>query len=223
MSESRKPNIATSLFTIHQVITRALAVSIENARVFSQHDFPDEATRRGFVDYVSALVSVLHAHHLVEDELAFPYFRDKLPEAPLDALTRQHQEMVPILEEIKGVVEATAKGSSLEDKLEDLVRALEKIDEKWRPHIQIEESHFEVKKIGELLPVEEHLEQIKLYGAHSQEHSGPPYLTVPFILYNLPVAIRDAMAEGMPAEVVEQLVPIVWREKWEAMKPFLLA
>ena len=51
---------------------------------------------------------------------------------------------------------------------------------------------------------------------------GPPYLTVPFILSNLPVAIRDAMAEGMPAEVVEQLVPIVWREKWKAMKPFLL-
>ena len=48
------------------------------------------------------------------------------------------------------------------------------------------------------------------------------YLTLPFILYNLPVQQKSAMAEGMPAEVVEQLVPIVWREKWEPMKPFLL-
>ena len=37
-------------------------------------------------------------------------------------------------------------------------------------------------------------------------------LDVAFLLYNLPVQQKSAMAEEMPAEVVEQLVPIVWRE-----------
>jgi hemerythrin-like domain-containing protein len=222
MSESLKPNVVASLFTIHKVITRALAVSIEKARTFSQRGFPDEATRRGFVDYVSALISVLHAHHLTEDDLAFPYFKDKLPDAPFDALTQQHREMVPVLGEIKRMVEAIEESSSLEGRLENLARALEKINERWHPHIQIEEEHFELGKVAELLPVVEQMRLTKLYGKYSQEHSGPAHLTVPFILFNLPVETRDTMAKGMPAEVVERLVPVVWRGKWESMKPFLL-
>jgi hypothetical protein len=30
-------------------------------------------------------------------------------------------------------------------------------------------------------------------------------------------------SQGMPAEVVQYLVPVVWKEKWEPMQPYLLA
>jgi hypothetical protein len=44
--------------------------------------FPDASMRQGFFSYVQALTIVLGAHHLGEDEIAFPAFRPKLPAAP---------------------------------------------------------------------------------------------------------------------------------------------
>jgi hemerythrin-like domain-containing protein len=222
MSKQPKPNVAESLFTIHKVISRALNVSIEQAQVFSQSGFPDETMRLGFFNYIRALVSVLHAHHLIEDDLAFPYFKDKLPETPFELLTEQHQEMAAILEEIQGEMEGIQAEAQAAGGLEGMILALKKINDIWHPHIQIEEKHFDVDRVGKMFPEEEQLRLIKLYGEHSQAHSGPPYLTVPFTLYNLPVEIREGMARAMPSEVVEQLVPVVWREKWESMTPFLL-
>ena len=92
----------------------------------------------------------------------------------------------------------------------------------WRPHIQIEEQHFDLKLVGELLPAEEHLRLLKSIAEFSQANSGPPYLTIPFILHNLASEARAVLAKSMPAEVIEQLVPVVWKEQWQSMKPFLL-
>jgi hemerythrin-like domain-containing protein len=222
MPKQTKPNVAVSLFTLHKVITRALNVSIEQAQAFSQPGFPDETMRLGFFNYLRALVSVLNAHHLIEDDLAFPYFKDKLPDTPFELLTEQHQEMAAILEELQREVEGIEAEAQAAGGLEGTILALKKINDIWHPHIQIEEEHFEVDRVGEMLPEEEQLRLIKLYGEYSQKHSGPAYLTVPFTLYNLPADIREGLARAMPSEVVEQLVPIVWRDKWESMTPFLL-
>jgi hypothetical protein len=43
------------------------------------------------------------------------------------------------------------------------------------------------------------------------------------MLYNLPVEDRKVFSQGIPAEVLQNLVPVVWKEKWESMTPFLLA
>jgi hypothetical protein len=169
------------------------------------------------------MVSVLHGHHLTEDDLAFPYFAGKLPGTPFGKLAEQHQEMAAILDGLQAVLEAIERDANIASRLDDLTLLLIRMKEKWHPHIQIEEKHFEVQKVGELLSAEEQLRLIKQYGEFSQQHTGPPYLTVPFILYNLPEEIRGILAKGMPSEIVEHLVPVVWKEKWESMKPFLLA
>lgn len=222
MSEQPKPNIAISLFTIHQVITRGLKVSIENGQTFSIQGFPKTETKEGFLNYLRALVSVLDSHHLVEDELAFPYFKNKLPEMPVDLLGFQHQQIIPYFEQITRGIDHLDKPEQVEIGFRDINRALYKINELWHPHIKIEEEHMAISKLESMLPVDEHLRLIKEYAEYSQQHSGPPYLTIPFILYNLPVPARQALARGMPVEVTEQLVPVTWKPQWQSMQPFLL-
>lgn len=138
MSRSSSPSVVAELVRIHLVITRGLKVASENSQSFAQRGYPDASTREGFVSYVRSLASSLHAHHLTEDDLAFPYFREKMPDAPFDLLSAHHRQMVP------------------------------------------------------------------------------------FLLYNLPPEKRAAFAQMLPPVVTQQLVPVVWKEKWEPMKPFLL-
>lgn len=221
MSEQTGPNVATTLFVIHQVVTGALEVTIDNGQTFAQLGFPDRAHREGYLNYLRALVSVLHAHHLVEDELVFDDFRDLFPDTPFNLLRDQHQEMVPLLDLVGSTLEL-AQDSPSRDSIERIVQALQAINQKWHAHIPIEETHFAPDRLADLLPVEEHLRLIKRYGEHSQQHAGPPFLTIPFILFNLPPETRSIVAAGMPSEVVEHLVPVVWKEKWQSMTPFLL-
>jgi len=222
MSEPNQPNIAADLIRIHSVVTRGLKVSIERCQEFAQNGFPDAVTREGFVDYVQSLVSVLHAHHLMEDEHAFPYLRDLLPDAPFDLLSEQHQQMVPILDEIKVASEAIPAEEPESLSLNDLSRALTKVAGLWHPHIQIEEEQFSVEKGAELIDVDEHIRLAQTFAKFGQEHAGPDYLVVPFMLYNLSSEERAILAGAMPPMVTQELVPKVWREKWMPMKPFLL-
>jgi hypothetical protein len=55
-----------------------------------------------------------------------------------------------------------------------------------------------------------------------QDHIGPAYLMMSFILYNLAPEDRAVLAQGLPETVTKQLVPIDWKDKWASMKPFLL-
>ena len=78
--------IAESFQNIHDIITRGLKVSIENVKIFSHQGFIDRNKTDGYFNYVQSLTAVLKAHHLIEDEVAFPYFREKIPHAPFTAL-----------------------------------------------------------------------------------------------------------------------------------------
>ena len=220
MSERPSPNVAASLLSIHQIITRSLDVSIEGASSFSEQGPADAARREGFLNYLRAFCSVLHSHHLAEDELAFPDFQDRLPELPVNLLTGQHQEMTAYLAHIQDIVEALAQEQG--GGWADLEEQLQQLKALWHPHIGIEQTHFDPEKIGQMLSAEEHLRLIQRYAQHSQEHSGPPYLTIPFMLYNLPPVPRAIMAQGMPPEVTNHLIPVVWKDQWASMTPFLL-
>jgi hypothetical protein len=105
MSERTAPTIAEDLLCIHAIITRGLKVAIERSGLFAQGGYPDASARKGFIDYVGSLVSVLHAHHLTEGDLFFPYFRNILPDAPVDLLTAQHRELEPLLQQAKAAVD----------------------------------------------------------------------------------------------------------------------
>ena len=106
--------------------------------------------------------------------------------------------------------------------LGDLNQALSQIRDLWQPHIRIEEKYLSPQNLGPMLPVEEHARLAEMFAKHSQEHSGPDFLVVPFLLYNLPPEPRAMMAAAMPSVVTQQLVPGAWYEKWAPMKPFLL-
>lgn len=214
MSERPMPNIGVDLQRIHRVVTRGLAVAQENCRAFAANGFPDERTREGFWKYCQGLEAITHGHHVTEDDLFFPYLRDRLPDADLDSLIAQHQEMLGILAEMKAAREA---GS-----LADLDRALAKLAGLWHPHIHTEETIFSPEVAAEVMTIPETIELAQKAAAHSAEHSQPAPLAIPFMLYNLEGQDRDHFLAVMPPEVTQQLVPVVWKDEWAPMKPFLL-
>jgi hypothetical protein len=59
-------------------------------------------------------------------------------------------------------------------------------------------------------------------GRHRPEGAPPDPVVMPFILHNLSPEDRAVMAGQMPPVVSQELVPVVWREQWAPMKPFLL-
>jgi len=222
MPEPTTINIAEDLLCIHAVITRGLNVSIEKGRLFAQGGYPDASARKGFIAYVGSLVSVLHAHHLTESDLFFPYFRDKLPDAPFDLLITQHRELEPVLQQAKAATDEVSAEAQAGVAMARLNGLLGRIVEFWHPHIRIEEDHLPVERVATLIDAKEQETLAKAATKHSQQHSGPAHLVVPFLLYNLPPDKRPVFARWMPPVVTRLLLPIVWRRKWAPMRPFLL-
>ena len=100
MPETMQLNVGMSLLLIHKAITRGMDVAVERSGLFARVGSLDAAAREGFRTYARTLVTVLHTHHSLEDEIVFPYFRDKVPDAPYDELSSDHLTMGSILREI---------------------------------------------------------------------------------------------------------------------------
>jgi hypothetical protein len=130
--------------------------------------------------------------------------------------------MVVKLDATKAAVEKIEKDDGPEAALKDLETALVWLNNAWRPHIRSETLEF-INKADGLVSVEEQLRLVKLFAEHSQKNAVPPYLTVPFVLFNLPAEERQVFSQGMPEELLQNLVPVVWKNKWESMMPFFLA
>ena len=222
MSTVNQPNVAATVLRIHAVITRALDVTMERGEIFAFQGFPDETTRLGYISYAQSLLSILHAHHLGEEELAFPFFRARIPDAPYAELLRTHQQMLPIIEQVKGDITAAASEANPTDTLHVMQQTFGQLRSIWHPHIATEEEQFTVAKLAAAATVDEHIKLERELGQHAMQHAGPDYLVVPFLLYNMPPADRAMQMAIMPPLVTQQLVPIVWKDKWAPMKPFLL-
>src|SRR5512136_74405 len=200
MSGQQESNIATSFYNIHNIITRGLRVSVENIQAAQEHGFPDPSRREGLFNYIRAFSSVLNSHHLTEDEIAFPYFKPRLPEVDFDVFIHYHQLMQGLLDEIHSAVEKCAKLDQPGNELKSLERPLLQLNEEWPVHIQHETDDF-ITKVDALIPVEEQLMLIRRFSEHGQKNALPPELTVPFVLYNLPPEDRLEFSRDMPAEV----------------------
>jgi hemerythrin-like domain-containing protein len=214
MSERPQPNIGLDLQRIHRFITRGLAVSLENCQAFAESGFPDDTTREGFWKYCQALEANALGHHLVEDELFFPYLQERMPATDFGELMDEHQLMHTFLDAMQT---ARAAGS-----LEAIQSALSQLTELWQPHIAKEETRFSPEVAAQVLTVPEHIEMAQKAAAFNQEHVQPAALAVPFMLYNLETDDRAHFMAVFPPEITEQLVPIVWKDAWAPMKPFLL-
>jgi hypothetical protein len=221
MTKKQESNIAVSFLNIHYIISRGLKVSLESARGILQGGFQGERNREGFFNYIRSLTSVMNAHHLTEDDIAFPYFRDMLPEAPFDAWTYWHGKMTEDLDEINLTVEKCEKKDEFETELRNIESVLARLNEGWPYHIQPETDDF-INKADALVPVEEQLRLVRQFSEYVLEKATPLYLTVPFMLNNLSLEDRQVFSQWIPAEGILNLVPVAWKEKWSSMGPYLM-
>jgi hemerythrin-like domain-containing protein len=223
VSESKFSPLARDLRLVHRVITRGLNISGESCKALTERGFPEASTQDGFLNYVTAFTSLLDAHHTTEDELVFPQLRSKSLEAPYDALMGQHREMVTLLREVEARVEEMRSNRNATEPMEKLRPTLASIAEIWHPHIQVEEDYFTADRLFAVMGLDEQGVLSRKAAEHSQKQATPDYLVAPFLLFNLTQDDRAVFAQAMPPIVTQQLVPIAWKDKWQSMKPFLLA
>ena len=215
-------DIGTDMIRFHRIITRSLEVNIQNVNKFLEIGAIEESNREGFLKYLQSFSTVLEAHHLLENEKIFPYFMDKLPDAPYDRLMAQHKWVEESLSHINGEINSLKSDVDELESLNLLKTGLREIDKIWHPHIRIEEEQI-YGKVGSLnISLEETNRLRKEYSQFIQEHANPAYLVVPFVLYNLSPEDRAIVTQGFPEMVTKKLVPIDWKDEWASMQPFLL-
>jgi len=222
LSNENQPNVGEDFIRFHKIITRSLAVALQNVNEFLKIDSLDKSKRVGFFKYIQSFSSFLEGHHLVENEKVFPYFMNKLPEVPYLRLMAEHKEIKGALQEVNTGLGHLMSENNESKSLNLLKSGLDKIDKIWNPHIQIEESQL-YGRVGSLnIDLEEMIKFQKEITEFFQEHTGPAYLIAPFALYNLSSEDREMLAKGFPEMIIKQLVPIDWKDKWAPMQPFLL-
>ena len=222
MTDKEPDSLPRGLVRIHLVITRGVQVARQQCRAYASGGPVSPSETAGLADYLDALVSVLHGHHTAEDEVSFPALHDRLPDAPWDLLADEHRAMAPILAHL-GTLSALIRQQSAPETWAAAAETLDSLAGLWGPHHQREEVFFAAPVLAPLVPPDEQDAIVGRMAAHSQQHTGPDYLVLPFVLYNLDGDDRRAMSALFPPVVTQQLVPVAWHEKWSAMKPFLLA
>jgi hemerythrin-like domain-containing protein len=220
----RNADIARDFARIHSVITYALGVSVERSQRYAAHGYPDTTTRKGFISYVRCLSALLYAHHNTEDDLAFPYFWEKLPELPVERLIAQHQRMDPLLDEIQAELSSLAGSEKDSQYLERLSHALAEMALLWQAHIEVEERYLSPERIHAVI---DRAEQARMrrklfdYSRRLQRRAAPLSLLIPFVLYNLSCEERPLLAPRMAQIVTRVLIPYVWKHRWRPMESFL--
>lgn len=217
----REDQVAQGLVRIHKVITRGLDVSIKNGTQYVQNGLPDPELQHGYLDYVQTMMVVIHAHHLGEDEISYPVFKQRIPAAPYDIMTVTHVQIAALLQAAEKAISGWSYKNDIEA-LRSLLKALHQIDKQWHPHIELEERHFSKQAIIAVMEEEEERQLNEAIGRHSQDHAVPGAMVLPFVLFNLEGADRMAMAANMPPAIANELIPFAWKDQWASMKPFFL-
>mgnify|MGYP001822693222 CR=1 FL=1 len=222
MNESKVSDPPIALVLVHRAISRGLDVGCQYATRFARTGYPDRATGAGFALYLRTLSGVLHMHHSAEDEIAFPFLRERLPDLPFETLIHEHEQMEAILEGMAPILDALRGEPGEESALETSCDVLASLSEIWPAHIAIEETGVSVTKLEAMVGTEALAGWLAEMGQHRPEGAPPDPVGIPFILYNLPAEERAIMAAQMPPAVSQELVPGPWREHWAPMQPFLL-
>jgi hypothetical protein len=130
--------------------------------------------------------------------------------------------MDSVLKEIQVTVNIMAVQPQGGEPLKNLNIAVKRISEIWHPHIAIELFNiYESKRTEDVMSAEEQIKLMTDAAMYSTKEGDPGYL-IPFILYNLQADERAYMEHTLPAPILKELIPVVWKNKWEPMKPFLI-
>ena len=222
MSAYTKFDLASDLIAIHKVITRALDVAVDvNVSAFEKR----AAGRSGFdgyILYVECLLRQLHEHHSNEDIVVFPLLRDLLPDAPYDLLMTQHTEMIHEVEQVESTITALKAGKHAADAQAQLLGNLQDLRARWVDHIAEEEANFGPDRIPPAISMMDRVRIGKAAARYAQRHSFPLSLMLPFMLYNLQGQDRATMLQTIPGFLHKFFVPVLWRRRWEPMRPHLL-
>jgi hemerythrin-like domain-containing protein len=222
MIDENQGDVGTDIIRFHRIITRSLEIAIQNVNRFLEIGAIEEQKQEGFLKYIQTFSTVMDAHHVLENEKIFPYFKDKLPDAPYDRLMTQHEWVKTSLSHINDGINNLKSNIDELESLNLLKTSLREIDKIWHPHIRIEENQI-YEKVGSLnISWEETNRLREEYSQFNQEHAEPAYLVVSFVLYNLSPKDRAIQAQGLPEMVTKQLVPLDWKDEWISMQPFLL-
>ena len=208
--------VAEGLLRIHKIISRGLSISIRKCDEYLGKKGIPPGETKGFSMYVSTLKWVTHSHHLSEDDIAFPYFKNHI-EAPYNQLKDDHSAIARLLDTFdQCLLEISANGVG------KLHEVLVKFDKMWVLHIKMEEENFTSEKLQAVIGMKEQINLVKKLGEHSTKNSGPGPLSLPFLFYNLKGKEREDFMKPMPWIVKKVFVPIIWRSQWKPMSPFLL-
>jgi hypothetical protein len=221
---SMASHLVQELLLIHKVVTRGLTVAHDHGVEFANDGFADGTLRHGYLDFVRSLLTTIHVHHDSEELIAFPSLRPVLASAPYDLLEQQHHELVRLLDAARTSLPSSDNDGDGDGTawLAPLVSAIAAVRARWITHIAIEEQHFTAAALDAVLDAATQEDLLAKIGAHTQQHNVPAELGVPFALFNLEQSDRQIFATQFPAVVLEQLVPVLWKDAWAPMKPFLL-
>ena len=222
MTDALEPNVGRDLRLMHSLISRALRVSIDECRRGDDWGKRVGAAGEGFLAYVRTLGSVIEGHFALEDDVAVPLLAPRVPDAPLDELRQQHEQMRLLLIDLRRALDAIGKEDDMGAAKARLSRPLALLEGMWGPHIRLEEDSFSVERLAAAVPPEDHAALSAAFYEHSWKRVDPEYLALPFMLFNLSAAARTVFAARLPRIILEELVPGRWKDRWQPMKPFLL-
>ena len=208
--------LVEGLLRIHKIISRGLSISMQKCDEYVRNQGIPSGEKEGFSMYVSTLKWVTHSHHLSEDEITFPYFKDHI-EAPYNRLKDDHTAIARLLDTFDQCLLEVSSGEV--GKLREMLVEFEKM---WAPHIKIEEDNFTSEKLHTIIGMRDQINLAKRIGEHGTKNSGPGPLSLPFLFYNLEGKDREAFMKPIPWIAKKVLVPIFWRSQWKPMSPFLL-
>ena len=214
-----KPEVGGDLVRVHRAITRALSITHSQGDAYAAQGLPEAQTWKGYLSYARCTVTLLHGHHVTEDEAMFPYFRARFPNAPYDTLTAQHQEMVRILHEIAPALKNLQSAEPL-SALRAFTPGVKQIAELWETHAGLEQAHFGPEAIDAAYTMRERERAGLAIMARGAPHQWPPMLMIPFTFYNMPPSDRAIMERAIP--VIMPLMLSLSRPWWKIMAPLLI-
>ena len=214
----RAKHLSKGLDLIHRVLSRPLDIGISHIDSCLSSKKVDMENHEGFKDYISSLTTVFNAHHNGEEEILFPTFEKQINNADFSILKKQHKELHPLMVQITTKIDVDNPSLYQYEEIRNLLKETKDL---WIKHRDEEEQLVEL----EMEPVISLAEQIDLnnkLSKHGQSMSEPANLVLPFLIYNLEGAERDEFTNDMPWILKKFILPIVWKSKWEKMRPFLL-
>ena len=164
---------------------------------------------------------MIDAHHLGEDEIAFPFWKAKIPGGSFDILSQQHRQMEILLKKMNTWISSGMASWDPEyvAELHETTRILKSL---WVPHVQLEEREIGPQSSDHLLTRQESAALSGKLVAHAQQHTLPVEITIPFVIYNLFPADRAEFTRSLPPLFDQQLALSSWEPDWTPMIPFLL-